>query len=105
MEVIFQFHLNFIIMKRLSISPRNNWQDKVEKLGFGFHSINVPYWDESVYYEFSMDEILKIENIVFILYILKLKIIALHKNNVFFIFNNFLLKMVNLERNIKTGLN
>ncbi len=48
-------------MKRISISPRNNWQSEVEKLGFGFHTGNVPYWDESAYYEFNMEEILSIE--------------------------------------------
>ena len=48
-------------MKRLTITPRNNWQTEVEKLGFGFHTTNVPYWDETAYYSFSMDEILLIE--------------------------------------------
>lgn len=48
-------------MKRNKITPRNNWQTAVENLGFGFHTTNIPYWDESVYYEFSMDEILYIE--------------------------------------------
>ncbi len=48
-------------MKRITITPRNNWQTAVEKLGFGFHTTNVPYWDESVYYEMEMDEILAIE--------------------------------------------
>jgi glutathionylspermidine synthase len=48
-------------MQRISIPPRNNWQKAVEQLGFGFHTTNVPYWDETAYYEFSMDEILFIE--------------------------------------------
>jgi glutathionylspermidine synthase len=48
-------------MKRHNLTPRNNWQKEVEKLGFGFHTTNVPYWDESACYEFSMDEILLIE--------------------------------------------
>lgn len=48
-------------MERISIVPRNNWQKEVEKLGFGFHTLDVPYWDESVYYKFTMDEILSIE--------------------------------------------
>ncbi len=48
-------------MRRVSIPPRNKWQEAVEKLGFGFHSTNVPYWDESAYYEFTMAEILAIE--------------------------------------------
>lgn len=48
-------------MKRITTTPRNNWQSEVEKLGFGFHTTNVPYWDESVYYEMEMSEILFIE--------------------------------------------
>lgn len=48
-------------MKRITITPRNNWQNVVETLGFGFHTTNVPYWDESVYYEMEMDEITFIE--------------------------------------------
>jgi glutathionylspermidine synthase len=48
-------------MRRITIPPRNNWQQAVEQLGFGFHTTNVPYWDESAYYAFSMDEILLIE--------------------------------------------
>ncbi len=48
-------------MRRIQIKPRNNWQAAVEKLGFGFHSTDVTYWDESAYYEFTMDEVLFIE--------------------------------------------
>ena len=48
-------------MIRRTTNPRNNWQATVEGLGFGFHTTNVPYWDESVYYEFRMEEILEIE--------------------------------------------
>ncbi len=48
-------------MKRNTIVPRNNWQKAVEKLGFGFHSSDVPYWDESVYYSFDTNEIDAIE--------------------------------------------
>lgn len=48
-------------MKRHTITARNNWQAEVEKLGFGFHTTNVPYWDETVYYSFEMNEILFIE--------------------------------------------
>jgi glutathionylspermidine synthase len=48
-------------MKRHLITPRQNWQQKVEELGFGFHSTDVAYWDESVYYEFSMKEVERME--------------------------------------------
>lgn len=48
-------------MKRISIEPRNNWQAAVEELGFGFHTTDVQYWDESAYYSFSSAEISFIE--------------------------------------------
>ena len=48
-------------MKRLTTTPRNNWQKAVEELGFGFHTTKVPYWDESVYYEVELAEVLAIE--------------------------------------------
>jgi glutathionylspermidine synthase len=48
-------------MQRLSIPSRQNWQQAVEQLGFGFHTTNVPYWDESSCYIFDMKEILLIE--------------------------------------------
>ncbi|MDB5138924.1 MAG: glutathionylspermidine synthase family protein [Mucilaginibacter sp.] len=50
-------------MQRISITPRNNWQQTVESLGFGFHTADVPYWDESAYYTFTMPEIEKLENV------------------------------------------
>ncbi len=49
-------------MRRIAIPPRNNWKQAVEQLGFGFHTTNVPYWDESAYYSFTMDEILLLED-------------------------------------------
>ncbi len=48
-------------MERISTSPRNNWQAAVEQLGFGFHTTDVPYWDESAYYKFSLAEVESIE--------------------------------------------
>lgn len=48
-------------MERIKITPRNNWQQTVEGLGFGFHTADVPYWDESACYTFTMPEILKLE--------------------------------------------
>lgn len=48
-------------MQRFKVLPRNNWQEAVEKIGFGFHTTNVPYWDESTYYSFTMKEVLDIE--------------------------------------------
>ncbi len=49
-------------MQRISTPPRNNWQSAVEKLGFGFHTTDIPYWDESAYYTFTLSEINGIES-------------------------------------------
>ena len=48
-------------MKRIQTAPRPDWQARVEKLGFGFHTMDTTYWDESAYYEFTMSEIETIE--------------------------------------------
>jgi len=48
-------------MNRINTTPRNNWQSAVEKLGFGFHTSDVPYWDESAYYTFTSGEIDQLE--------------------------------------------
>ncbi|MCE1199513.1 MAG: glutathionylspermidine synthase family protein [Marinilabiliales bacterium] len=48
-------------MKRHRITPRTDWQNKVEELGFGFHTTETTYWDESVCYEFSMKEVDRME--------------------------------------------
>ena len=45
-------------MNRISISPRLNWQEKVEQIGLTYHTPNgVKYWDESVYYQLSSREV------------------------------------------------
>lgn len=45
-------------MKRIVAEERKDWKAKAESLGFIFHTMyGEPYWDESVYYEFSMDQI------------------------------------------------
>ena len=48
-------------MERIRNAPRNNWQRSVEALGFGFHSTDAAYWDESAYYKFSLAEIEALE--------------------------------------------
>lgn len=55
-------------MERIKTTPRNNWQAAVEKLGFGFHTSDVPYWDESAYYSFSIDEINELEGATAVLW-------------------------------------
>lgn len=46
-------------MQRISITPREDWQQKVETVGLTFHTLNNgdPYWDESAAYEFTAAEI------------------------------------------------
>jgi len=46
-------------MQRLSITPRENWQQKVEAVGLTFHTLDngQPYWDESATYEFTAAEV------------------------------------------------
>jgi glutathionylspermidine synthase len=57
-------------MKRLSVPAiRDNWQRKVEDMGFRFHTMDGrTYWDESVYYEFSGVEIDHLEDVTRELY-------------------------------------
>lgn len=45
-------------MKRIKNDVRPNWQKTVESQGMIYHTANdVPYWDESAYYEFTSKEI------------------------------------------------
>ncbi len=46
-------------MQRIPLTPRNNWQQKVESAGLTFHTLEngQPYWDESAAYQFTAAEI------------------------------------------------
>ncbi|HEY0179782.1 MAG TPA: glutathionylspermidine synthase family protein [Dokdonella sp.] len=45
-------------MQRILIAARPDWRERAERLGFRFHTIDgAPYWDESAYYAFTLDEI------------------------------------------------
>jgi glutathionylspermidine synthase len=46
-------------MKRVAITPREGWQQKVESVGLAFHTLDngEPYWDESAAYQFTAAEI------------------------------------------------
>lgn len=45
-------------MRRLKLPPRPDWQRAVERLGFAFHTLDgETYWDESVAYAFTLEEI------------------------------------------------
>lgn len=47
-------------MRRIAIDERPDWRDSAAELGFRFHTIDgEPYWDETAYYAFSLDEIEK----------------------------------------------
>ena len=44
-------------MKRERITPRAGWEQKVEELGFLYHSMDGVYWDESVCYRFTSGQV------------------------------------------------
>jgi glutathionylspermidine synthase len=45
-------------MQRVSCDERDDWRDTAAKVGFDFHTIGgQPYWDETAYYAFALDEI------------------------------------------------
>lgn len=44
-------------MQRHTVTPRPNWQDSLERLGFGYHSIDGNYWQENAYYAFTDSQI------------------------------------------------
>lgn len=48
-------------MRRLAMPPRPDWRERCEAVGFTFHSIDGLYWDESVAYEFSLEQIETLE--------------------------------------------
>ena len=49
-------------MQRISIEPRQKWQELVEKQGFLYHTLDdVPYWDETACYKFTEREVLMLE--------------------------------------------
>jgi len=50
-------------MYREDIIQRNNWQQKMEAIGFDFHSIDGKYWEESACYCFSVEEIDMMEEV------------------------------------------
>lgn len=45
-------------MLRMPIKERPNWQRKAAEFGFKFHTMyGEPYWDETAYYQFSLQQI------------------------------------------------
>jgi glutathionylspermidine synthase len=50
-------------MRRRTVTPRDHWQSRVEKIGLTFHTLpnGSPYWDETAYWEFSSRQIDRLE--------------------------------------------
>ena len=50
-------------MRRLTTSPRHDWQVRVERVGITYHTLadGTAYWDESAYWQFSAAEIDRLE--------------------------------------------
>ncbi|WP_250461049.1 glutathionylspermidine synthase family protein [Microbulbifer litoralis] len=45
-------------MLRIPIGERPGWQARAREFGFGFHTMyGEPYWDESAYYQFSLEQV------------------------------------------------
>ncbi len=45
-------------MLRIDIPERQTWRQQADEFGFKFHTFDdEPYWDESAYYQFSLDQI------------------------------------------------
>jgi glutathionylspermidine synthase len=49
-------------VKRTVVPQRNEWQQRLEVAGFTFHTIEGVYWNEGVVYEFTSEEIDRIES-------------------------------------------
>lgn len=50
-------------MRRVTVTPRADWQKRVERIGLTYHTLEdgSPYWDESAYWEFRSSEIDRLE--------------------------------------------
>lgn len=73
-------------MIRKPVKPiRKDWQKKVEEVGFHFYELDgLPYWDESVYYEFTADQIDHLEEVTENLYAMCLELVDhVVRNNLF----------------------
>ncbi len=63
-------------MHRETLTPRPNWQQRVESRGFTFHTgATGPYWDESACYVFSRKEIDTLEQATYALHEMCMKLV------------------------------
>ena len=61
-------------MQRLAITPRSDWQSKVEALGLTWHTAaRAPYWNEAACYSFTTAEVEELEQATAALYDMFLK--------------------------------
>lgn len=49
-------------MQRIPSPVRPNWRERVERVGFSFHTADGPYWDEAVRYELTAAEVDQLES-------------------------------------------
>ena len=47
-------------MKRIPVTPRSDYREKIEALGFDFHG---DYWREEAYYRFTAEETACLEEV------------------------------------------
>lgn len=48
-------------MQRMAVDPRPDWREKLDCVGFSFHSMDGVYWDESACYRFTSAQIHNLE--------------------------------------------
>ena len=48
-------------MKRITSTPRPEWQSAVESRGLKWHTGQTPYWSEDAYYSFTTEQIESLE--------------------------------------------
>ena len=46
-------------MERIPVTPRPDYREKIEQLGFDFHA---SYWKEEAYYRLRTDEVNRLEH-------------------------------------------
>ena len=44
-------------MERRERAPRQDWQRRVEEVGFPIHTADAPYWDESAFWAFTPGDV------------------------------------------------
>jgi len=44
-------------MERRERAPREDWQERVEEVGFPIHTADGPYWDESAFWAFTPEDV------------------------------------------------